>query len=235
MDLKDIAAVSGKSGLYKVVKPTRTGLILETLDEAKSRLIAGATNKVSLLNEISVFTTGEEVSASLATVLINIHKKYGNTIPIDTKASNNELFSFLGEVLPEFDREKVYPSDIKKLVNWYGLLAKHAPEKFVEEEPKAEKVKEVAAEDKKPAHTEKGSKTEAKKEEPKGEVKETAAPEVKKPAAKKEEIKEEVKEAETKKAEKPKAKKEKSHEAEAGGAEEEGAKKPKAAKQPTKK
>jgi len=168
MDLKDIAAVSGKSGLYKVIKPTRTGLILETLDEVKGKLIAGATNKVSLLNEISVFTTGEEVSASLATVLVNIHKKYGNSIPVDSKASNNELFDFLAQALPEFDREKVYPSDIKKLVTWYGILTKHAPEKFTEEEPKVEELKETAP----PA----SKKTAAKKDEaettPKEETKE---------------------------------------------------------------
>lgn len=191
MDLKDIAAVSGKSGLFKVVKPTRTGLILETLDEAKAKLIAGASNRVSLLNEISIFTTGEEASVSLEKVLLSIHKKRGAAIPVDAKASNEELFDFLGEMLPEFDREKVYPSDIRKLVVWYSLLAKHAPEKFIEEvketaaaetkkpakkeEAKAETKKEVTAEKeaapqaKEVATLEEGKKTSAKKEEPKAE------------------------------------------------------------------
>ena len=188
MDLKDIAAISGKSGLYKVVKPTRTGLILEALDESKTKLIAGASNRVSLLNEISVFTTGEKVSTSLEKVLMGIHKKYGSAIPIDSKASNEQLFSFLSETLPDFDREKVYPSDIKKLVGWYGLLSKYAPEKFKEEE-----VKEATAEDKKAG---------AKKEEVKAEAKKEATSEKK--TAKKEET--EAKSAP--KTEKPKAKKE---------------------------
>jgi|SRR6185437_15491185 len=197
MDLKDIAAVSGKGGLYKVLKPTRTGLILETLDEAKGKLIAGATNRVSMLNEISIFTTGEEASVSLEKVLLSIHKKYGASIPVDGKATNDQLFDFLGETLPDFDREKVYPSDIKKLVTWYSLLAKFAPEKFTEEAPKEEAKeektakKEAAPKAKEVATVEEGKKTAAKMEEPK---KEAATKTAEKPKAKKEESAKEQKE-----------------------------------------
>lgn len=129
-DLKDIASISGKGGLFKVVKPTRTGVILETIDEHKNKVVGGGSSRISLLKEISIYTTGAESSTPLENVFDKIYQKHGKDLPLDNKASNNELTSFLESVLPEFDKERVYTSDIKKLVTWYGLISKFTPEKL---------------------------------------------------------------------------------------------------------
>jgi hypothetical protein len=131
MDLKEIAAISGKSGLYRVLKPTRAGVILESLDEQRTRSVAGPQSRVSLLKEISIYTTDAEGSVPLEEVLRKIYAKYGDQpLPVDNKADADALGDFVGEVLPEYDRDRVYPSDMKKLVLWYTLLVNHLPEFF---------------------------------------------------------------------------------------------------------
>ena len=116
MNLKDIAAVSGKGGLFKVVKPTRTGVVLESIDESKTKLVANASNRISLLKEISVYTNTKESSIPIENVFQIIHKKHGKQIPVNSKSSDSELKKFLGEVVPEYDTERVYNSDIKKII-----------------------------------------------------------------------------------------------------------------------
>ena len=128
MDFKDIAAVSGKGGLFKVVKPTKTGVILESLDEKKSKLVTGMNHKVSVLAEISVYTTGEEETIPLQDVFIKIREEFGDDPGIDTNDDPEELKSFLAHILPDYDRDRVYVSDIKKLVFWYSILSANAPE-----------------------------------------------------------------------------------------------------------
>lgn len=145
MELKEVATISGKGGLFKVVKPTRTGVILESLDAQKSRVVAGTQHRVSLLKEISIYTTGKESSVPLEEVLMAIHEKYGKDIPANAKSSNNELADFIESVVPNYDTERVYTSDIKKLVNWYSILATYAPELF--EKKEGEKSKEAATEE----------------------------------------------------------------------------------------
>ncbi|MBD0257254.1 MAG: DUF5606 domain-containing protein [Cytophagales bacterium] len=131
MDLKEIAAISGKSGLFRVLKPTRAGVILESLDEQRTRSVAGPQSRVSLLKEISIYTTDAEGSVPLEEVMRKIHAKYGDQpLPVDNKADADALGDFVGEVLPEYDRDRVYPSDMKKLVLWYTLLVNHLPEFF---------------------------------------------------------------------------------------------------------
>ncbi len=138
MELKEIAAISGKEGLFKVLKPARNGVIVETLDAQKKKMAVGAAGKVSILKEISIYTTTKEGSIALQDVLITIHEKYQGSLPIDSKASTADLMEFIAEVLPEFDSEKVYPSDVKKLVKWYGILLAQAPEVLVKQEEKPE-------------------------------------------------------------------------------------------------
>ena len=154
MDLKEIAAVSGKSGLFKVIKPTRTGVILEALDESKKKSIASGNSRVSVLKEISVYTTGKEASILLEDLFDKIYAKHGMDLKVDPKADAIALFKFLSEVLPDYDEDKVYPSDLKKLVQWYQIIAKNYPEIFKEtkeeEKPKAAP-KKKAETDKKPA------------------------------------------------------------------------------------
>jgi hypothetical protein len=154
MELKEIASISGKEGLYRVLKPSRTGVIVETLDAQKKKMAIGAAGKVSILKEISIYTTTKDGSVPLQDVLIAIHDKYQDKLPIDPKASTADLMQFLGSVLPEFDTEKVYPSDVKKLVKWYNILWKEAPEVLQKQE--VVEAKEEAIEEKpKEATTEK--------------------------------------------------------------------------------
>ena len=136
MKLSEIATVSGKGGLFKIVSPTKSGVILESLDEAKTKLIATSSHKLSLLHEISIYTTTKEGTVPLADVLKKINQEYGEDTGVDANADSNELKSFLKSVLPDFDEGRVYTSDIKKLVKWYDILLKYAPEVVKEEEKK---------------------------------------------------------------------------------------------------
>ncbi|HEV7346759.1 DUF5606 domain-containing protein [Telluribacter sp.] len=130
--LKEIANVSGKSGLFRILKPSRAGVIVESLNEKREKTMIGPTARVSVLKDVSVFTEGAQDSVPLAEVFMQIHEKYGNEVTLDTKtASEKELVEFLDDILPEFDRSRVYVSDIKKIISWYNLLVQYAPEAFV--------------------------------------------------------------------------------------------------------
>lgn len=130
MKLSEIASVSGKGGLYKVVTSTKSGLILESLDEAKTKLVASGSQRISILHEISIYTNTKEGTVALEDVLKKIHEMYGNDPGVDSESDTNELKAFLKSVLPEYAEDRVYVSDIKKLVKWYGILTKYAPDLF---------------------------------------------------------------------------------------------------------
>ena len=128
MELKEIASISGKGGLYKILKPTKSGVILEALDESKSKLVATATQRLSLLNEISIYTTDKEGTVSLESVLKKMNLDFGKDLGVDPESDATELKAFFKSVLPEYDENRVYVSDIKKLVKWYRVLSLYAPE-----------------------------------------------------------------------------------------------------------
>jgi len=131
--LKEIANVSGKGGLFRILKPSRAGVIVEGLDEKREKTLIGPTARVSVLKDVSIFTDGEEESAPLSQVFLKIREVHGETIELQTKtASDKDFIEFLNKILPEFDRSKVYISDIKKIITWYNLLSKYTPELFVE-------------------------------------------------------------------------------------------------------
>ncbi|MBM3426744.1 MAG: hypothetical protein FJX97_07105 [Bacteroidetes bacterium] len=138
MNFKDIASVAGKPGLYKIIKPTRSGVILEALDEKKSKLVAGMSMRVSVLSDISIYTLTEEGAEPLESVMKKIEATYKGDTGVDATASDAELRAFLKSVLPEFDQDRVYVSDIKKLNAWYQLIHKNCPEVF-QEGPATEK------------------------------------------------------------------------------------------------
>lgn len=119
MNLEKILAISGKPGLFALKVQTRTGFVAESLLDGKKITVSLKSN-VSLLTEISVYTY--EAEKPLAEVLDNIAKKenYGKTI--SHKEDNAALVAYFREVLPDFDEERVYASDIKKIVNWYNML-----------------------------------------------------------------------------------------------------------------
>jgi Domain of unknown function (DUF5606) len=141
MKLSEIASVSGKGGLYKVLTNTKSGLILESLDESKSKLVATGNHRISILHEISIYTNTKEGTVSLEDVLKKIHSSFGTDPGVDAESDPTELKAFLKSVLPEYDENRVYVSDIKKLVRWYGLMLKFVPEFFAEEAKKDEEAK----------------------------------------------------------------------------------------------
>ncbi|MBS9525551.1 DUF5606 domain-containing protein [Litoribacter ruber] len=144
MEFKELATVAGKPGLYKVVKPSRTGVILESLDASKKKLVVGANHRVSVLSEISIYTMNEEGATPLEEVMKTIDKEFDGDVGLTSSADADELRSFLKHVLPEYDEDKVYTSDIKKLISWYNIIRKESPEALKEKENGQEK-----AEDKK--------------------------------------------------------------------------------------
>ena len=91
IDLRQVAAISGMSGLYRVVKPTRTGVIVESLEENPKNLVAQARHRMSLLDEISIYTTDEEGTVPLAQVFDLMHQKYGDKLPLSEIACNRVL------------------------------------------------------------------------------------------------------------------------------------------------
>ena len=146
MDWKDIAAVSGKSGLFNVVKPTRAGFILESIGSEKKRFMAGPSTRVSVLHEISIYTDDDAVP--LSDVMQKIKEKNGE-VTIDSKADGAELMDFLKSILPNFDEERVYASDVKKIVNWYKIIFEFYPEllEIKEEIEEAEVIEEITTEE----------------------------------------------------------------------------------------
>jgi hypothetical protein len=119
MDLKEILSVSGKPGLFKTIAQTKTGVIIESLTDGK-RLQAFASDKISSLGEISIFTTAEDMP--LREVFRLIHEKNGDQPAPDSKSDDQALKSFFETVIPDYDHERVYTSHIRKLVQWYNIL-----------------------------------------------------------------------------------------------------------------
>jgi len=132
MDLKNIATIVGKPGLYKIVKPSKTSVIVESLDEKKTKLMATAQHRLSILDEISIFTVSTEGSVPLAEVFQTMHIEFGDDLGVDKNSDGEELQSFLKHVLPNYDTKRVYQSDIKKLIRWYNVLLNHFPSLFTE-------------------------------------------------------------------------------------------------------
>jgi len=134
MEFKDIATVSGKPGLYKVLKPSRSGVILESLDDKKGKFVVGAAQRVSLLSEISIYTLTEEGASPLQDIMFKIEKEFQGDTGLEG-ADKEEYESFMKHILPEFDEERVYASDVKKLINWYHILRVQCPEVLEEKAP----------------------------------------------------------------------------------------------------
>jgi hypothetical protein len=186
MKIEEIATVSGKGGLFKVLAPTKSGVILESMDDAKTKLIATTNHKLSLLNEISIYTTTKEGTVALDAVLRKIKNEFGDDLGVDANSDPAELKSFLKSVLPEYDENRVYVSDIKKLVKWYEIIYKRAPEILEEpkEEPEAEKKAEPKKSEEKPKETPKAKAEPEAKPAKKEEKKEKESPKAEKKDAK---------------------------------------------------
>lgn len=144
MDYSDIASVAGKGGLFKIVKPTRTGVILESLDDKKQKMVASATQRISVLSDISIYTTDQEGSKPLEDVFRKINKEFDDDLGVTPTSEPDELKAFIKHVIPDYDAQRVYVSDIKKVVNWYNTLRENAPELLKEKkEEKADKAEKA--------------------------------------------------------------------------------------------
>ncbi|PQV44903.1 hypothetical protein CLV33_11620 [Jejuia pallidilutea] len=135
MGLEKVLAISGKPGLYKLVTQTRGGFVAESLMDGK-RLSISLQNNVSVLSEIAIYTLTEEVP--LYKVLAKIKEKE-NSQPssVGPKDGKDKLEEYFFDVLPDYDEDRVYASDIKKVLQWYNLLQKHDMLDLLDEEDKA--------------------------------------------------------------------------------------------------
>ncbi|MCP2042152.1 DUF5606 domain-containing protein [Pontibacter sp. HSC-36F09] len=149
IDLRQVSAIAGMSGLYRIVKPTRNGVIVESLSDTPTRMVAQARHRMSLLDEISIYTNDEEATVPLADVMDRIHQKYNGELPFGEKPSDEELKSFMSDVLPDYDEDRVYVSDMRKLATWYSIASKHIG--FTADEETAPEEKAEAASEKKSA------------------------------------------------------------------------------------
>ncbi len=132
MDLKKILSIGGKPGLYRMVGQTKTGFVVESLTDGK-RMPAFPSQQVSSLEEISIYTTGEDMP--LKDVFKRIFDKESGGKAPDHKADKSVIESYFEEVLPEFDRDLVRQSDIRKVYRWYNELLDAGLMEFSEEEP----------------------------------------------------------------------------------------------------
>jgi hypothetical protein len=122
MDLSKILSISGKSGLFQVVSQLKNAVLVESLLD-KKRFPAFAHEKISSLEEIAVFTATEE--KPLKEILKAIYDKLEGKPALDAKSDNKLLQEFFLEVVPDYNSERVYISDIRKIISWYNLLLEH--------------------------------------------------------------------------------------------------------------
>ena len=140
MKLEKLIAISGKPGLYQIISQSKSGVIVESLTD-KKRIPVNNLNNISTLNDIAIYTYEEEVP--LKQVFLNIHEKEGGKKSIDTKSAKAELLEYFSTVLPDYDTERVYASNIKKVISWYNALVDaefdfSSIKKALEEEAKEE-------------------------------------------------------------------------------------------------
>lgn len=141
MALQDILAISGQPGLFKYVAQGRAGIIVESLVDQK-RTSVPASAKVSSLNDIAIFTTEEDRPLREVFQLL-LDKEQGAQASVSPKAAPAELVAFLESVLPTFDHERVYPTEIKKLIQWYNLLVKVGYTNFTSNDEEGKDSKKV--------------------------------------------------------------------------------------------
>ncbi len=138
MNVEKILAISGKPGLYDLKIQTRSGFVAESLLDGK-KITVGMKSNVSLLSEISMYTHTEE--RPLVDIMRAIAVKENEGPAISHKEDNAALLAYFKQIVPDYDEERVYPSDIKKVLNWYNIL--QAKGMVSKEEPKVENAEEV--------------------------------------------------------------------------------------------
>ncbi|GAB1858439.1 hypothetical protein MHTCC0001_32760 [Flavobacteriaceae bacterium MHTCC 0001] len=136
MGLEKVLAISGKPGLYKLVTQTRGGFVAESLIDSR-RISISLQNNVSVLSEIAIYTLEEEVP--LHKVLDKIRTKEDSAVcSVKPKDSKDKLEAYFFDILPEYDEDRVYASDIKKIIQWYNLLQKHNMLDLLDDSPSSD-------------------------------------------------------------------------------------------------
>jgi len=132
MSLDKILSIGGKPGLYKLLTQTRSGFVAESLLDGK-KITVGLRSNVSILSEIAIYTLEEEVPLREVFLKIQVKEK-GDKTSISHKSEKIELEEYFFEVLPNYDEDRVYASDIKKVVQWYNLLQENGMTNFSEDD-----------------------------------------------------------------------------------------------------
>ena len=142
MDLKDFIAIKGKGDLYRILAKTPKGIIVEALNECKTKFKVEPNLTVLLLYDITIFSN-DNTDLFLRDVLKNAYKKDGVKIPVDHKDDTFKLKEYFRIIAPNYDEEKVYISDIKKIIKWYSILVKWHPDVIenIEKEEEEDKIK----------------------------------------------------------------------------------------------
>jgi len=141
MDLNKILSIAGKPGLYRLVAQSKNGLIIESLLDGK-RMNAFMNEKISSLEEISLFSHSEDVA--LKDVLRNMFNLTNGQKAIDNKADDVKIKEFFGQIVPDYDKERVYVSHMRKVIGWYNLLLEKGMLDFTEEEVTESKPEDTA-------------------------------------------------------------------------------------------
>lgn len=141
MNLKDVVSITGKPGLYKVLNKTARGIVIQQLNGDGKKAHINATYQVAALSEITIFSTTED-DIYLKDAFEKMHAMSNDMIPAP-KASTDKLKAFFSDLLPEHDEERVYASDIKKVIKWYHILAESGL--LDEEEPVEEESEDEAS------------------------------------------------------------------------------------------
>lgn len=136
MNLREIISITGRPGLYKILSQGNRSLIVENITDGK-RIPTGQRDKIVSLGDVSMYTTGDDLPLGEILDRLYAHRN-GQAIDIKALGGNDGLRQLFGEVVEDFDRDRVYPSDIKKLFSWFNLLVAAGYDKFTPEEKQAE-------------------------------------------------------------------------------------------------
>jgi hypothetical protein len=122
MDIEKYVSVSGLPGLYRIVSNRSNGLVIEDLDSGKAKFASVRQYQFNPIASIGIYVDGEEETAALADVFSSMLQNIETNPPVEPNASKEALMEYFGTVLPAYDRERVYPSDVKRLIKWFTFL-----------------------------------------------------------------------------------------------------------------
>ncbi len=142
MNLDKLVAVSGISGIFKVAANRNNGLIIEDLDTGKCKFVSARKHQFTPLESISIYTDTD--SKELSKIFASMLEQYEDNPPVSPKASKNDLLEYFADIMPDYDRDRVYPSDMKKILKWFNFL--HERDLLKEDDSNTEEKEETTEE-----------------------------------------------------------------------------------------